>query len=128
MAATGLRRYPDPGKYEGGLVIDEYLHRVSLNGSDEELGESEDFGWYGLFKVEKGDLAQDIAEVMEEDKEKLTKEEESFLRNVVGAIICENSQGFVDVTWFTNKRTRDEAWKKLEEDYEEFQEAGASEA
>lgn len=64
---------------------------------DDQLGESESFGWYGKFAGKiKG-------------------------RGPFFAIVSEDSQGFVDVTYYDSKKELDEKWVMLEADYEEFQ-------
>ena len=47
----------------------------------------------------------------------LTKEEVEFLEAQAGAIWFENSQGFVDVIWFSNNENLDNTWKRLEKEY-----------
>lgn len=44
---TGIRSY-GPGKFD--TILDAYVYDVSLNGADDECGESDSFGWFGMMK------------------------------------------------------------------------------
>ena len=124
MPDIGLRRYPHPGKFEGGLLIDEAAYQFTMNGADEEVGESDSFGWFGLLKTKMpGDFVPDIEAMMKEvdpDNLPLTDTERAFLKRVVGCVVYENSQGFIDVTWYTNKRALETAWRGINKEYEAF--------
>ena len=45
-----------PGKFEGcsDQELGENLYTLSLDGCDDELGDAESFGWYGLIKFDDG--------------------------------------------------------------------------
>lgn len=84
-----------PGKFEASSEIGEKLHEISLDGCDEELGDVQDFGWYGLL-IDSG------------------CEDAKF------AIASEDSDGFVDFESFATEAKAREAWKKLVNKYDDF--------
>lgn len=89
------KRYP--GKFEGVLrqSTAEVLHRMAGEGMvDEELGDVQGFGWYGLFDRGK---------------------KKSY-------IVSENNQGFFDYAEFTNGAAARKQWAKIEQAYEKFEE------
>ena len=89
------------GKYEGNADQDlaEYLHKYSLDGCDEELGDVQNFGWYGLLlHIIKGTLSKGKSYIIHED-----------------------SQGFFDYTTYGTKTQALEAWAQLELEYEDFE-------
>ncbi len=91
-----------PGKFEGNgnySLVAQYLYSLSLDNSlDDDLGESESFGWYGKFSGKiKG-------------------------RGPFYVIVSENSQGFFDATYYDTSKELEEDWTKLEEDWEKFSE------
>lgn len=101
-ATTGLRRY-GPGKFD--TMLDAYVYDLSLNGCDEETGESETTGWYGLLR---GLL---IDEPFLECT--LTAAEVDYVRaHAAGAIVSEDSQGFVHVEYFDTAIALDRAWQE----------------
>jgi predicted nucleic acid-binding OB-fold protein len=118
---TGWRSY-GPGKYDS--IVDSYVHALDSEGwGDEEIGDVQDFGWYGLMgPAEAGFLLEPdaVPRIAREEKDELTLEERKELRDVIGVIIEENDQGFVGVTYFTSKTKLKKAWEKLAADAEEF--------
>lgn len=94
--------YGHPGKFEGEPIATELLYDASMeSGEDEQLGESDGFGWFALFDgIELG-----------KDNEK------------VYAILSENSQGFVSGEYFDTRAQLLRAWKTLERDYEDYEQA-----
>jgi hypothetical protein len=117
----GLRRYPHPGKYEGGLLIDEYVDQLSKSGMDDEVGEADTTGWYGLFK---GLDVRDLEGFARESGEPLTREEKILIRRSAGVIIHENSQGFVEVIWYDSKTELMETWDKIADEINESMDGG----
>jgi hypothetical protein len=85
------------GKFEGNADQDlaEFLYELSMVGCDEDLGEVDSFGWYGL-----------LIHVYGKGKMK-------------SYIVHEDSYGFFDYTEY-NKESALTAWAKLEAEYEEF--------
>lgn len=116
--ANGLRRIDRPGKFEGGLVIDEMLWEASGDwGFNQEFGDVQDFGFYGLQVFDK-DITKDLEGAVR--MQKLTPDERAFLRKQAGAILTEDNSGFVTVRYYEDKDRLMRAWTALEESYEEF--------
>lgn len=107
---TGIRSY-GPGKFD--TILDSMVYDSSLDGCDEELGDSETFGWYGLIRGQV---------VADETKAELTTEERALVFASVGAIVDSNSQGFVGVQYFESDAELEAAWAALEAEYAEFAE------
>jgi hypothetical protein len=118
---TGWRSY-GPGKYNS--IVDSYVHALDTEGwGDEEIGDVQDFGWYGLMgPMEAGELLEPdaVPRIAREEKDQLTPEERRELKETVGVIIEENDQGFVGVTYYKSKKQLKKAWDKIAEDAEEF--------
>ena len=98
-----LRRYA-LGKFD--LEVDAYLYDVSLDGgADEEVGSStEGAGWYGLMRAPLVHSEQRAKEYG------LTDEEVSFLQSKAGAILFEDTQGFVTVEYYDTAEELENAW------------------
>lgn len=102
-----LRPYPHPGKFEGGLVIDEAVYGIGC--WDEEAGDVQENGrWYGLLR--------DGIEEAQDDAPELTEFEREYLRGVAGAIVSENDQGFVSVDYFDTAEALEATWDRIEAD------------
>lgn len=105
-----------------GTDVDEVLYTASLDGGpDEEVGDVQDFGWYGLlrFKAEPdGSVREfdDYAVELELSPDEIAED----LRGHAGGIIYEDSQGFVDVTLFKTEGELEKAWDELLSEAEEF--------
>lgn len=85
------------GKFEGETYLCRAIYDLSLEGGlDDELGESEGFGWYGKFS---GRIRN---------------------RGPFHVIINENSVGFVGCQFYDNEKQLDKAWRELEDEYAEF--------
>jgi hypothetical protein len=94
-----------PGKFSNN--VDEWVYQQSLDGgADEEIGESEGFGWYGLMQFEEPVLVEQGDEEWE----------------FKVAILNENSQGFVEVEYFEDEQEGLNRWASLEEEYRIFME------
>jgi hypothetical protein len=85
-----MKRYP--GKFEGcaDQRLGEALYNVTLDGCNEDLGDVEGFGWYGLIKTHKNTY-----------------------------IVWEDSQGFFGYETFSHKDGAKE-WARLEAEYAEY--------
>lgn len=120
-----LRRYPHPGKYAGGLLIDELVNDMTLDGADEETGYADTTGWYGLLRGPihmeecKGCSWSHVVGVVVSDCQNvahryhLHSDEELFLSAIAGAIVTEDSQGFVSVEYFETATALNEAWADI---------------
>ena len=116
-----IRSY-GPGKFD--TILDSYVYALNLDGWEEEsLGESEGFGYYGRLLLGQEAVDYVLKELKGAFKPTLTAEEKKVLSDSAGAIVSENDQGFVGVTYYKNKKVLDKAWARLEKDYEEFEEA-----
>jgi hypothetical protein len=84
------KRYP--GKFEGcaDQRLGEALFTSSLDGCNDELGDVDGFGWYGLIKTHKNTY-----------------------------IISTDSQGFFDYSTFSHT-AGDKAWSRLADEYETY--------
>jgi hypothetical protein len=83
---------PHLGKFEGNSsqLLAETVYNVTMNGTGEELGEVDGFGFYAFVKGKR-----------------------------YGFIMNEDSQGFVSVDYYPLKEAR-ERWAKIEAEYEEW--------
>lgn len=90
------RRNPikGPGKFGGELYATQYAYE----NADEDLGDVQDFGWYGFFSGKiKG-------------------------RGPFHIIVFENSQGFVTGERYSTEKAAREVWQRIEDEYAEFYE------
>lgn len=111
-----LRLYEHPGKYEGGYILDEYVHGVTLEGGcDAELGEVDGFGWYGLLRH-----GHTIFKDHDPMQESLTEDERDFLSSMAGVIVSEDSYGFAYFEYVEDMDELDAKWGALEAAYEEW--------
>lgn len=99
------------GKFDNDL--DAYIFGISLDGCDEECGDSVGgSGWYGL-------LAGSLADADRMDLALLSTEEQAELVRFAGAIIGEDNQGFVNVECFETETELRETWEQVLADAEE---------
>jgi hypothetical protein len=96
---TDLNTPYGPGKFE--TLQDVYFYNFSLDGAnDDEAGNSSVATWYGKLN---GPF------------------EHPQLKDVVGAIVSEDSQGFVKSITFTDKARFEATWQSILEDVAEFE-------
>ncbi len=91
--------YDHPGKFEGQPLIVLRLYAMTMDGADEDIGETEGFGYYGLLRdVKTAD-------------------------GVLHFIVEEDSQGFFSI-WesATNKKRIDESWARIQDEAEHYEE------
>lgn len=109
-----LRRYEHPGKFEGGLVIDELAYIISLDGGCESISLSE-WAVDCYTRVDGPITAHDVRGVLRDNPDLfLTEDERKFLVHTAGAIVHEDNNGFVTVDWFDTKKELEEDWTVLE--------------
>lgn len=121
-----IRRH-GPGKFN--TIIDGYVYELTLDGSGESLGDAETFNHYDAVTLGKEGLKA-IAEIAKEDPTHdggkrhgdLTLEEARLIRKSYGAIVEENSQGFVRIEYFKTQKGFEKAWARLEREWEKFEE------
>ena len=110
-------RKADLGKFEGGLYIDRYAFDISLDGVDDEIGDISEQGvWYGKISRGTDTIYSLIKTKMEEDEDTLTPEEEEYLADVIGIIVSEDDQGFVNVDYYESDKDLKKDWDKIAED------------
>lgn len=117
----------NPGKFSSPL--DEYVYQLSLDGGNEELGDVQGFGYYArLDSITFEDVVRAATDVGEDEHSARKAWEREFKGTqlrfkdfIPAAILHEDSQGFVGVTYFTSDRDADKAWDKLVEEYEEWE-------
>lgn len=130
MAKDGLRR-ARPGKFEGGLFINEYVYDLSLEGWADQEGDVSEIGVvYNRLHLGPEGLER-IEEIAKENKDTLTDEERDLISDSYGAILEEGEQGFVSVDWIDTKKEYEKKWKEIEDEvasiYEEIEEQGEGE-
>ena len=109
----GIRRY-GPGKFD--TIIDGYVYDTTLDGCCDEAGDAQGPGWYALVPLGDGETLKSIREAAAEQGDQLTTAEEEQILNHAGAIVSENDQGFVGVTYYDSEEELDEAWAEVEEE------------
>ncbi len=104
MSALRARyEHKGPGKYEGEPSWVPYFHEEGF--PSEEASYPEGGGWYGLWDVEAKDR-------------RIWPE----LKKVVGVILYERSDGFVEGTTYSSEKALREAWAEIEADTSEGEE------
>ena len=109
---SDLTRVNRPGKFEGELAITEFAHQQSLDGADDEVGDVTEDGeacvlvrgpWRDPQELE---VARSAYGLSSEDLEQL--------RHSAGAILTEDSQGFVRGEWHVSEEALERAWNRIE--------------
>ncbi len=103
-----------PGKY--ATIVDSYISRAHTS---QETGSVAEYGWYGMVE---GDLADIATSHANEDHDELTVEELQDLSLYCGALLAEDSQGFVEVCYFSDVTEMYAAWDELEKALSEYEE------
>lgn len=91
----------NPGKFEGSANpgLADHLYEITMDGMcDEELGDVDGFGWYGLILPEDSPLP--LAATAQ-----------------TSYIVSEDSQGFFDYEEYATPALARKAWAKLEAEY-----------
>lgn len=96
-----------PGKFD--TIIDSYLYTASLDGLGEDCSD-ENGTWAGLML---GNLYKAVHTIALEENGTLTSEEAEFLRSHAGAVLVENSQGFVSVDWYELAEEAQEVFEEI---------------
>jgi hypothetical protein len=90
----------------GGYLIDAYVYQLSQAGCDDEhtpVGG----GWHGLLR---GGLEASATAALDMG---MTEDERRFLATRAGAIVSEQVQGAVSVTYYADRATLDAAWQTV---------------
>ena len=107
----GIRR-DGPGKFD--TIIDGYVHGLTLDGCAEQAGDVSYGGHYSA--VDLGPEAlRSLHKEASEAGDRLTTEEEQLIAGSAGAIVREDGQGFVDVTYYDEEEEYRKAWGKVED-------------
>jgi hypothetical protein len=99
MTRDLMKETDEPGKFEGEPLLTEILWDL---GGDEDLGDSESFGFYALYL---GLTAKEVG---------------GSIGSTRAAILHEGSQGFVTGSYYDSDADAQRAWEALERDYDEF--------
>lgn len=114
-----LREVDGPGKLEGGLMVDSITSNSEM--FNEEAGDVEGPGFYGL--VDGGIDADTIYSfAREEGFDDFTDDEIDYLGAISGAIVFENSNGFVWVTYYDTTKDLERDWQEVLQTVEKFEE------
>ena len=109
----GIRPY-GPGKFDS--IIDGYVYDTTLDGCCEEAGDVSGPGWHARVPLGDGETLKQIHEHAAEQGDQLTTEEEEQILNHAGAIVSENDQGFVGVSYYDTEKELEKAWADVEEE------------
>jgi hypothetical protein len=90
----------------GGYLIDQYVYQLSQAGCDDEYT-PQSGGWYGLLR---GGLDASATATLDME---MTEDEQAFLATRAGAIVHEQSQGAVSVTYYASPAALDAAWRTV---------------
>lgn len=108
MTNTNEIRSYGPGKFS--TILDSYVYSVSLDGGcDDECGSVDCGTWYGLMR-HGNTIFRDHDPLLES----LNEAERELLTSCAGAIIREDSDGFVCVTYYDTECELDEAWTVID--------------
>ena len=105
-----IRAY-GPGKFD--KVIDSYVYALSLDGCGEEAGDVQTTNHFCTVHLGR-EGAKAILDEAAREGDALTPEESRLVRSHFGAIIEENDQGFVTVSYFKTKAALDKKWQTIE--------------
>lgn len=105
LAGKDLSREPSgPGKFEGNYSdrFAKAIHQTFGDGmGDEELGDVQDFGWYGKLDVSHYEIKEDGYPI-------------------IGVIAMEDNSGFFTYISYSTRKVFEKDWKQIEKDYEKF--------
>lgn len=99
-----------------GSTMDEYVYQVSLEGGcDMEVGSSsEGPAWFGLMR-HGHTIFRDHDPLLDG---LLDEREREYLPTIAGAILREDSDGFVAVSYYKDMDKLDRAWGKIEAEFD----------
>jgi hypothetical protein len=105
-----------PGKFEGELQLCEVLYSMTLDGgADEEVGDVESTGWYGLMlDVKLSDLI-DAGKDMQISEKDIREDWGDVSGHVEGvnAILHANDQGFVECEFYETGRNAKKEFERI---------------
>lgn len=100
---TGIRPY-GAGKYN--TMLDSIIYETLGDSFDAETGSVDELGWFGRMNG-----LDDVPRVG------LTLDEIELLDGSCGAIVREDSQGFVTFEYYTHEEEMELVWEGIEQDY-----------
>jgi len=109
-----------PGKF--GLKIDAYVHSLSLDGADDEIGDVDEYGQHCC--LISGPFAPTDSE---RERFGLSADDCAFLAQHVGAVLREDRSGFVGVEWFATAFSLGREWAGLAREWEQYLDADGGE-
>lgn len=107
--------------------LDEWVYNLSLEGPTEELGDVEGFGHYAMLEGITNEEIEQAARDVGNDDFDVRKMYDRHLRGVAdrdgsfSAIVYTSNEGFVGVSYHRTGRDLEEAWGRIERDYEEWE-------
>lgn len=108
-----------PGKYAGNMYrrAAAYVHNMTLNGfAAEECGTVEyGPGWHGLVYLDLEAQDDVVALGWQPDTDAAPE------AKPVAAIVREDSQGFVDVTFYDSEESAQADWAEIQGEYDELE-------
>lgn len=104
-----------PGKFEGEAEFVEYLYALSLDGANEECGGEL---WGMASYACKLDGPFDLSRFHEIMGREPTAEEAELLTGTVGAILTEDSQGFVHGELYCSAEEYERSWDEILDEFE----------
>jgi hypothetical protein len=90
----------------GGYLIDAYVYQLSQAGCDDEHTPAGG-GWHGLLR---GGLEASATAALDMG---MTEDERRFLATRAGAIVSEQAQGAVSVTYYPDRTGLEAAWRTV---------------
>lgn len=128
--SDGLREVKWSGKFEGELLVAEYLYGLcGISGQDAEVGDVSEGPGYWAARFDAPILSDSSSLLIEGAGDHgedllLTAEETEFLQSH-GAILIEDSQGFVSVAWYgpNEQEVLATTWQTMLDEWTEGEEA-----
>jgi hypothetical protein len=109
-----------PGKFN--TILDSLVFVVSLDGFAEDIGDVEStIGHHTRLDFGDDFLPYLVKETADNSPtlHPLTEEEMELVQNSAGAILYQNDQGFVDVTYYDTEEELTSAWREVEQAWEQ---------
>lgn len=120
-----VESYKGWGKFQS--LLDELTYEFTLDGTDESLGTSEGFGWFGIVRIAPTPTADNVADITFHRVAQAERVEYRTLADgtlegpgmgpICGAIVNVTNNGAVYVDYFDTEESFAEAWGILEQDY-----------
>lgn len=109
-ALSAIKNYRNLGKFS--TLVDELVYLRSLD-SNETIGNTEDFGHYTLVHLANGDTETAVRWFY-------YLANGADAPNLTGAVVIEDSRGFVDVEYYSDPSSLTARWAAIDAEYDEF--------